>query len=84
MVKFLHGWIDSKQGILKWQLRNIWKIADKGRIYLIYAESKGKIRKEDEKPNIRESWSKQGNKEVQITQKKKKKKTMKIRKKCGT
>ena len=64
VAKFLHGWIHNKQGIIKWQLKNIWKIADKGLIYLIYAESKVKIRKEDEKPNRRESWSKPGYREI--------------------
>ena len=71
VAKFLHGWIHNKQGIIKWQLKNIWKIADKGLIFLIYAESKVKIREEDEKPNRRESWSKPGYREIQITQKKK-------------
>ena len=58
VVKLLHDWIENKHGIIKWQLRNIWKTADKWLIYLIYAESKVKIRK-DEKPNRRELWSKQ-------------------------
>ena len=45
VVSLLHGWIDNKHGIRKWQLINIWKIADKWSIYLIYAESKIKIEK---------------------------------------
>ena len=71
--KLLHDWIENKHGIIKWQLRNIWKTADKWLIYLIYAESKVKIRK-DEKPNRRELWSKQEykkKKQKKITQKKK-------------
>ena len=72
VIKLLHDWIENKQGIIKWQLRNIWKIADKWLIYLIYAESKVKIRK-DEKPNRTELWSKQEykKKKIQITQEKK-------------
>ena len=46
-------------------------LEDSWLIYLIYAESKVKIREEDEKPNRRESWSKPGYREIQITQKNK-------------
>ena len=82
-VNLLHGRIDNKHGIRKWQLINIWKIADKWLIYLIYAESKVKIRKEYEQHNRRELWSKQEYNEIQITQKKRGQ-LPKIRKKCQT
>ena len=73
VVNLLHGWIDNKHGIRKWQLINIWKIADEWFIYLIYAESNAKIRREDEQRNRRQFWSKQEYNEIQITQKKKRK-----------
>ena len=84
VVKLLHDWIENKHGIIKWQLRNIWKTADKWLIYLIYAESKVKIRK-DEKPNRRELWSKQEyKKKTKTNYPEKKGKLPKIRKKYQT
>ena len=51
---------------------NIWKVADKGHIYLIYLEFKGENKKRWKKIGNKYEV-KNGNKEIQITQKKNKK-----------